>query len=216
MAKSVNAAHILVNSEKDAQNILARLEKGESFEALAKRFSKCPSKSKGGTLGGFVKGDMVPEFEKAAFALPLDTVSDPVKTQFGWHLIMTTKKTPAVEAKGDTPASPEKVQASHILLMAREAPKVPTKADVEKSMKGGEQQKAMRAYFEDLRNKAKIESEKYPELAVKPGEKPAAAPKPAAQPAKPAAVSKPIEVKPAAKPAAASKPVEAKPAADKK
>ena len=47
MAKAVNAAHILVNSEKDAQNIMARLEKGENFEELAKRFSKCPSKKKG-------------------------------------------------------------------------------------------------------------------------------------------------------------------------
>ncbi len=208
-------------------------ELSAKFAELAKANSDCPSKEKGGDLGEFTRGRMVPEFEKAAFALPLDTVSDPVKTQFGWHLIMTTKKTPAVEAKGDTPASPEKVQASHILLMAREAPKVPTKADVEKSMKGGEQQKAMRKYFEELRNKATIESEKFPELAAKPGEKPAAKPaaaKPsAAKPAaasKPAAVSKPIEVKPAAKPAAApkpaavSKPIEvkpaAKPAADKK
>jgi hypothetical protein len=198
-------------------------ELAAKFAELAKTNSDCPSKEKGGDLGEFTRGRMVPEFEKAAFALPLNTVSDPVKTQFGWHLIMTTKKTPAVEAKADTPASPEKVQASHILLMARETPKMPTKADVEKSMKGGEQQKAMRAYFEGLRNKATIESEKYPELAVKPGEKPAAAPKPAATPkpaAKPAVTSKPVEVKPAAKPAAqpakpaaVSKPIEVKPAA---
>ena len=88
MSKSVNAAHILVNSEKDAQNILARLEKGESFEALAKRFSKCPSKSKGGNLGWFVKGDMVPEFENAAFNAKKGEVVGPVKTQFGYHLIL--------------------------------------------------------------------------------------------------------------------------------
>ena len=88
MAKSVNAAHILVNSEKDAQNILARLEKGESFEALAKRFSKCPSKSKGGNLGWFNKGDMVPEFENAAFAGKKGEVVGPVKTEFGYDLIL--------------------------------------------------------------------------------------------------------------------------------
>jgi peptidyl-prolyl cis-trans isomerase C len=88
MAKSVNAAHILVNSEKDAQNILARLEKGESFEALAKRFSKCPSKSKGGNLGWFGKGDMVPEFENAAFNAKKGEVVGPVKTEFGYHLIL--------------------------------------------------------------------------------------------------------------------------------
>ena len=88
MAKSVNAAHILVNSEKDAQNIMARLEKGEKFEDLAKRFSKCPSKSKGGNLGWFGKGDMVPEFENAAFSAQKGAVVGPVKTQFGYHIIL--------------------------------------------------------------------------------------------------------------------------------
>ena len=87
MAKSVNAAHILVNSEKDAQSIMARLEKGEKFEDLAKRFSKCPSKSKGGNLGWFNKGDMVPEFENAAFSAQKGAVVGPVKTQFGYHII---------------------------------------------------------------------------------------------------------------------------------
>ena len=87
MAKSVNAAHILVNSEKDAQNIMARLEKGENFEELAKRFSKCPSKKKGGNLGWFNKGDMVPEFENAAFSAQKGAVVGPVKTQFGYHII---------------------------------------------------------------------------------------------------------------------------------
>ena len=88
MAKSVNAAHILVNSEKDAQNIMARIEKGEKFEDLAKRFSKCPSKSKGGNLGWFGKGDMVPEFENAAFSAQKGAVVGPVKTQFGYHIIL--------------------------------------------------------------------------------------------------------------------------------
>ena len=88
MAKSVNAAHILVNSEKDAQNIMARLEKGEKFEDLAKRFSKCPSKSKGGNLGWFNKGQMVPEFENAAFSAQKGAVVGPVKTEFGYHIIL--------------------------------------------------------------------------------------------------------------------------------
>ena len=205
--------------------------KGEAlakkFAELAKAHSDCPSKSKGGDLGEFTKGRMVPEFEKAAFALPLNTVSDPVKTQFGWHLIMTTQKTPAVEAKGDTPASPEKVQASHILLQAREGQKAPTRADVEKMMKGREQQQAMRAYFEGLRAKAEVESPAFPELAEKPGaHKPPAKPavKPAAKPAVKSAAkpvsqpiaSKPIEVKTAAKPAEAAKPAAVKPAESKK
>ena len=88
MAKAVNAAHILVNSEKDAQNIMARLEKGENFEELAKIFSKCPSKKKGGNLGWFNKGEMVPEFENAAFAAKKGDIVGPVKTQFGYHIIL--------------------------------------------------------------------------------------------------------------------------------
>lgn len=88
MAKTVNAAHILVSSESDARNIMARIQKGEDFEALAKRFSKCPSKSKGGSLGWFGKGDMVKEFEDAAFAAKKGEVVGPVKTQFGYHLIL--------------------------------------------------------------------------------------------------------------------------------
>jgi peptidyl-prolyl cis-trans isomerase C len=85
--KSVNASHILVKNEKDAQSIMTRLEKGESFEDLAKRFSKCPSKSKGGNLGWFGKGDMVPEFETACFNAKKGDIVGPVKTEFGYHII---------------------------------------------------------------------------------------------------------------------------------
>ena len=126
---------------------------------------------------------------------------DPVKTDFGWHLILPVKKTPAVEAKGDKPAAPEKVQASHILLMARDSEKAPTRADIEKRLREREESSARRAFFDKLRAAATIESTKYPELAAKPGEKPAAksAVKPAEKPAVKPAV-KPAE-KPAAKPA---------------
>ena len=88
MAKSVNASHILVGSEKDALNIKARLDKGEDFAALAKRFSKCPSKSKGGNLGWFGKGEMVPEFENAAFSANKGDIVGPVRTEFGYHIIL--------------------------------------------------------------------------------------------------------------------------------
>ena len=85
--KSANASHILVNSMKDAESIMSRISKGENFEDLAKRFSKCPSKSKGGNLGWFKKGDMVPEFEKACFEGKTGDVVGPVKTEFGYHII---------------------------------------------------------------------------------------------------------------------------------
>ena len=172
------------------------------FAEVAKANSACPSKEKGGDLGEFTHGQMVKEFDEVAFKSEPFKVSDPVKTQFGWHLIMVTKKTPAVEAKGDTPASPEKVQASHILLGARA---VPSKEQVLQGMKRQQEQQAMGKYFEGLRAAAKIEAPGYPNLLPKP---PAASAKPAAK----AIESKPVEVKPAAKPTAkpTAKPAEAK------
>ena len=87
------------------------------FATLAAANSACPSgKSAGGDLGEFTHGQMVPEFDKAAFSLPIGKVSDPVKTQFGYHLILVTAKTPKVEAKDGKPETPEKVRASHILI----------------------------------------------------------------------------------------------------
>ena len=79
MATKANAAHILVGSEKDAQKIMERIGKGEDFAELAKRFSKCPSKNKGGDLGWFSKGQMVKEFEDAAFTAKKGDVVGPVK-----------------------------------------------------------------------------------------------------------------------------------------
>lgn len=83
----VRARHILVGTEKEAQDILARLNKGEKFEDLAKQYSLDGSKDYGGDLGYFTAPEMVPEFSKAAFALKVGKVSQPVKTDFGWHII---------------------------------------------------------------------------------------------------------------------------------
>ena len=90
--KAVRASHILVDDENQAWAIKSRITEGESFEELAKQYSKCPSKEKGGDLGYFGRGQMVPEFENAAFSTPIGDVSDPVKTRFGWHLIKVTRK----------------------------------------------------------------------------------------------------------------------------
>ncbi len=81
------ARHILVASEEEAKDISARLAKGEEFEALAKAHSLDGSKEQGGDLGYFTAGEMVPAFSEATFALEVGEVSEPVKTEFGWHVI---------------------------------------------------------------------------------------------------------------------------------
>lgn len=83
----VRARHILLGSEKEAQDIAARLTAGEKFEDLAKKYSLDGSKDYGGDLGYFTAPEMVAEFSKAAFALKVGEVSAPVKTDFGWHII---------------------------------------------------------------------------------------------------------------------------------
>ena len=83
----IRAGHILVDQEHEIQDILRKLDEGSSFEDLAKKFSKCPSGKSGGDLGMFTKGQMVKPFEEAAFALAVNEISKPVRTQFGVHLI---------------------------------------------------------------------------------------------------------------------------------
>lgn len=97
--QQVQAMHILVPTEKEAilvrQEILAgnnREEVFNNFMNAAKKYSTCPSGKSGGILGWFGRGDMVKEFESAAFNLPNGQVSEPVKTQFGWHLIYVISK----------------------------------------------------------------------------------------------------------------------------
>lgn len=88
----VKASHILVDSKKEADLIKSKIDNGESFETLAKKYSKCPSGQEGGDLGYFERGQMVKSFEDVAFNLPIGKVSDPVKTQFGWHIIKVYDK----------------------------------------------------------------------------------------------------------------------------
>ena len=87
MPEKIHCAHILVKTETEAKNVKIRLDKGEKFGAIAQNVSLCPSGKKGGDLGTFSRGKMVKEFEKAAFALEKGQTSEPVKTQFGYHII---------------------------------------------------------------------------------------------------------------------------------
>ena len=93
--EQVRASHILVNTSEEAEQIKARLDAGEDFAELAKEFSIDPSNVDGGQLGVFGRGVMVPEFEDAAFSLEVGEYSEPVQTQFGWHIIWLTDKQPA-------------------------------------------------------------------------------------------------------------------------
>lgn len=89
----VRAEHILVKTEAEANDIKAQIEEGKiSFEDAAKEYSKCPSKANGGDLGYFGRGMMVKEFETASFEGEVGKVSNPVQTQFGWHLIKVLDK----------------------------------------------------------------------------------------------------------------------------
>jgi parvulin-like peptidyl-prolyl isomerase len=91
MPDKVRCAHILVKTQTEAKTVQDRLAKGESFSAIAQQVSLCPSGKKGGDLGKFGRGQMVKEFETAAFQLQKGEVSQPVKTKFGYHIIKRTE-----------------------------------------------------------------------------------------------------------------------------
>ncbi len=99
--EEVHARHILVATEGEAKDIQAQLKNGADFAKLAKEKSKDPGAAEGGDLGYFTKEQMVPEFADVAFKLDKGQISDPVKTQFGWHIIQVldkrTKPTPSYD-----------------------------------------------------------------------------------------------------------------------
>ena len=172
-------------AETKIKEIKAKLDaEPEKFAEIARDVSECPSGAKGGDLGEFPRGVMVPEFEEAAFSLPVGVISEPVKTKFGWHIIKVTKKIPAVEAQGDTPAAPEKVEASHILLLAREdsQSEPPSKADIERALTMRGAREWFGNYMKKVLKAAKVESAEYPELVPVVDDEP-----PAETPAEPKA-----------------------------
>ena len=86
----MKASHILVADLNTAQMIKQKLNEGNNFDSLARKFSTCPSNARGGDLGEFGPGMMVKPFEDATMALHVGDISEPVQTQFGWHIIHRT------------------------------------------------------------------------------------------------------------------------------
>lgn len=87
----VRASHILVEKHSQALALIDRINSGEDFAKMAKEYSTCSSKKRGGDLGWFAKGMMVAEFERAAFSLSVGAMTiEPVKTEFGYHIIKRT------------------------------------------------------------------------------------------------------------------------------
>jgi peptidyl-prolyl cis-trans isomerase C len=92
MTTEIKASHILVDTEQEAINLKEEILSGKAFEDVAAEHSTCPSGARGGDLGFFGRGQMVSEFEEAAFDLKVGEISAPVRTNFGWHLILVTDK----------------------------------------------------------------------------------------------------------------------------
>jgi peptidyl-prolyl cis-trans isomerase C len=155
--QEVRARHILVESEDDAKAIEAELKKGGDFAELAKKKSKDPGSSDGGDLGFFTKDQMVPEFANVAFSLEPGKISDPVKTQFGWHIIKVEEK------RNRKPPEFDQVKGQIETYVTR---------------------KAQADYVTKLREAAKIERTEKPADAAKDAAKTEAKPDAAAAPAK--------------------------------
>src|SRR5436305_1717428 len=149
--QEVHARHILVETEDEAKAIEDELKKGADFAELAKKKSKDPGASDGGDLGFFTKEQMVPEFSTVAFTLEPGKISDPVKSQFGWHIIKVEEK------------------------RSRKAPDFEqVKAQIEQYVT----RKAQADYVAKLRAEAKVERMDQPAADAKSDAKPADAAKP--------------------------------------
>jgi len=138
--EEVHARHILVEKEDEAKEIIEQLKNGGDFATLAKEKSKDPGASEGGDLGYFTKDQMVPEFAEVAFKMYPGQLSNPVKTQFGWHIIKVedkrTKQPPQFETvKGQIEAFLTRKAQTEFIAKLRQS------AKIERLDKAGEQNK---------------------------------------------------------------------------
>nr|WP_308221598.1 peptidylprolyl isomerase [Fuchsiella alkaliacetigena] len=132
--EQVEASHILVESLAEAEELKSDLDDGADFAELAKEHSIGPSSQEGGSLGLFAKGQMVPAFEEAAFSLEKEEISDPVETEYGYHLIKVSDK-----------------------VASRELDLEEVRDDLENYLIEGEKNQLLNDYFEDVYQETEIE-----------------------------------------------------------
>lgn len=131
--EEVKASHILVATKEEADEIKGKLDDGEDFAELAKEYSTDGSKDAGGDLGFFARGAMIPEFEEVAFSLDIDEISDPVKSQYGYHVIKVDEK-----IEGKNPKFED------------------LKDDIEANLRDAKSQEAYGKWYEDIRDEYEI------------------------------------------------------------
>lgn len=129
----LRASHIQVDTEEEANEILQKLKAGADFSQLARQYSKDPSKERGGDIGYFAKGQLMPEIEEVCFKLEVGQISEVIKTQFGYHIIKLTDK-----------KEPRAVELSEV------------KDAIEKEFKDKAQQETLSGLIKNLKSKARI------------------------------------------------------------
>lgn len=140
--EKIKASHIVLKTEEEAKTTLADLKKGQDFATLAREHSIGPRAPQGGYLGTISRGEMPLEFDQVAFDLPVDTLSDVVKTDFGYHIIKVTEQIPS-----------KQLGYSEVSVQ------------IQKSLSAQKQQAALQAFLEGLTEKAAVEA--HPELLTK-------------------------------------------------
>ena len=144
--ESQRASHVLVGTQEEAQKALDRIKKGESFEKVAQEVSVDPTKAKGGDIGYFSKGQLIPEFEAACEKLAVGQTSEIVKSQLGYHIIKLTDKKPARKRALDE-----------------------VKDFIRRQLASQRQQQEVEAFIQGLRAKAQVQiREPYVAAAVPP------------------------------------------------
>lgn len=189
--EEVQARHILVEKEEVAKELADKIKKGADFVPLAKEFSKDPgSKEDGGNLGYFGRGQMVPQFEEAVFKLQKGQVSEPIKTQFGWHVVKLedrrTRQPPAFEVVKDRIIQSmllQKAQADATALRANAKVEI---VDPELKKTIEERDRAIKAVQQNEAKKDAAEPAAKPEDAKPAEAKPEDAKPEEAKPAQPA------------------------------